>query len=237
MKSVKPYQKIPIQECGEPLVPIPVSSFIVELPHPYKKLGANYGRKSPYYLRQGVIEALLCCQSFLHKRNPGWHLKIFDAYRPVGVQQFMVDYTFNEILQQKGLQREKILPQQQQDIWEQVYQFWAAPSLDSKTPPPHSTGSAVDLTLVNAQGETLDMGGDIDELSPRSVPSYYANTPILKEQQFHRRRELLNKVMSHGDFHRHPGEWWHFSLGDQMWAWLNKQNNLDNQIVARYGRV
>ena len=85
---MKPYQKIPIEECGEPLVPIPVSNFVVELPHPYKKLGAAYGNKSPYYLRKGVIEALLKSQSFLDRRNPGWFLKIFDAYRPVGVQQF-----------------------------------------------------------------------------------------------------------------------------------------------------
>ncbi|MDJ0631623.1 MAG: M15 family metallopeptidase [Xenococcaceae cyanobacterium MO_188.B29] len=234
---MKPYQKIPIEECGEPLVAIPLEHFAVELPHPYEKLGAVYGKRSPYYLRQGVVDALLKAQFFLNKRNPGWHLKIFDAYRPVGVQQFMVDYTFDLIVQKKGLQKEKILPQQKQDIWEEVYQLWAAPSLDLKMPPPHSTGSAVDLTLVNDKEETLDMGGAIDELSPRSIPNYYAASPLLKEQQFHRRRELLNQVMSYGEFQRHPKEWWHFSLGDQMWVWLNQQKDVDSQLIARYGRV
>ena len=234
---MKPYQKIPIEECGEPLVAIPLEHFAVELPHPYEKLGAVYGKRSPYYLRQGVIDALIRAQFFLNKRNPGWHLKIFDAYRPVGVQQFMVDYTFDLIVQKKGLQKEKILPQQKQDIWEEVYQLWAAPSLDLKMPPPHSTGSAVDLTLVNDKEETLDMGGAIDELSPRSIPNYYATSPLLKEQQFHRRRELLNQVMSYGGFQRHPKEWWHFSLGDQMWVWLNQQQNVYSQVMARYGRV
>ena len=234
---MKPYQKIPIEECGEPLVPIPREHFVLELPHPYEKLGATYGQRSPYYLRQGVVDALIQAQFVLNKRNPGWRLKIFDAYRPVGVQQFMVDYTFNSLVQQKGLQAKTILPQQKQDIWEEVYQFWAAPSLNPKMPPPHSTGSAVDLTLVNDRGETLDMGGEIDELSPRSIPNYYAASPIFQEQQLHRRRELLNQVMSHGGFYRHPREWWHFSLGDQMWAWLNQKNNPDHQVIARYGRV
>lgn len=234
---MKSYQKLPIKECGEPLVPIPLEHFAIELPHPYEKLGATYGKRSPYYLRQGVIEALIKAQFYLEKTNPGWRLKIFDAYRPVGVQQYMVDYTFNLIVEQKGLQKEKIAPQQKQDIWEQVYQLWAAPSLDLKTPPPHSTGSAVDLTLVNNLGETIDMGGEIDELSPRSISNYYAASPSLQEQQFHRRRELLNQVMSYSGFQRHPKEWWHFSLGDQMWAWLTQQQNLDNQVIARYGRV
>ena len=232
---MKPYQKIPIEECGEPLVAIPLEHFAVELPHPYEKLGAVYGKRSPYYLRQGVVDALLKAQFFLNKRNPGWHLKIFDAYRPVGVQQFMVDYTFDLIVQKKGLQKEKILPQQKQDIWEEVYQLWAAPSLDFKMPPPHSTGSAVDLTLVNNKGETLDMGGAIDELSPRSIPNYYAASPLLKEQQFHRRRELLNQVMSYGGFHRHPKEWWHFSCGDQLWAWIMNRERMETMLVARYG--
>lgn len=234
---MKSYQKLPIKECGEPLVPIPLEHFAIELPHPYEKLGATYGKRSPYYLRQGVIEALIKAQLYLEKRQPGWRLKIFDAYRPVGVQQYMVDYTFNLIVEQKGLLKETLVPQQKQDIWEQVYQLWAAPSLDPKTPPPHSTGSAVDLTLVNDVGETLDMGGEIDELSPRSISDYYAASPSLQEQQFHRRRELLNQVMSYAGFQRHPKEWWHFSLGDQMWAYLSQQKTLDRQVIARYGRV
>ena len=40
---MKPYQKIPILECGEPLVPIPLEQFAIESPHPYEKLGASYG--------------------------------------------------------------------------------------------------------------------------------------------------------------------------------------------------
>ncbi|MDE5071945.1 MAG: D-alanyl-D-alanine dipeptidase, partial [Trichodesmium sp. St5_bin8] len=34
---MKPYQKIKIQECNEPLVPIPLELFAIESPHPYQK--------------------------------------------------------------------------------------------------------------------------------------------------------------------------------------------------------
>jgi len=55
--EMKPYQKIPIRECGEPLVPIPADKFVIPSPHAYEKLGANYRGKSPYFLRQGVLNA------------------------------------------------------------------------------------------------------------------------------------------------------------------------------------
>ncbi|AFZ33804.1 peptidase M15D vanX D-ala-D-ala dipeptidase [Stanieria cyanosphaera PCC 7437] len=231
------YQQIPIEECGEPLVPIPLEKFAVELPHPYERLGANYGERSPYCLRQGVVTALEKAQFLLNKSYPGWKLKIFDAYRTVGVQQFMVDYTYGILLKRQGLPEHKLSPQQRQKIWDQVYQLWAAPSLDPLTPPPHSTGAAIDLTLIDDRGITLDLGGQIDEISPRSHPDYYAKSQDIKEQQFHRRRQLLERVMLNAGFSRHPREWWHFSLGDQMWAWLHNQNNPNNSVIARYGRI
>lgn len=90
---MKPYQQVPIRECGEPLIAIP-SDFSFVSPHPYQKLGAPYGDKSPFYLRQGVVDHLLSAQETLQKIHPNWRIQIFDAYRPVTVQQFMVDYTF-----------------------------------------------------------------------------------------------------------------------------------------------
>ena len=56
--QMKPYQTIKIQECHEPLVPIPLELFAIESPHPYQKLGAPYHlseTNSPYFLRQKVI--------------------------------------------------------------------------------------------------------------------------------------------------------------------------------------
>jgi zinc D-Ala-D-Ala dipeptidase len=233
---MKPYQKIPIRECHEPLISIPLEQFAVELPHPYEKLGAEYGERSPYCLRQGVLEALKT-QFLLEKSHPGWKLKIYDAYRPVGVQQYMVDYTFETLLKEHNLTYHTVSPQQRQNLWEQVYQLWAVPSTDTQTPPPHSTGAAVDLTMVNSYGRVIDMGGEIDELSQRSHPDYYFESKQLIQQQYHRHRQLLNQVMTHAGFARHPQEWWHFSLGDQMWAWLHNQQHPEDLYQARYGRI
>ncbi len=223
MMPSKPYQQILIQECGEPLVLIPIGSFVIELPHPYQKLGAPYGEKSPYCLRQGVISSLTQAQVYLQEQRSEWRIQIFDAYRPIAVQQFMVDYTFNQQLQSQNLTPEALTNEQCQTILEQVYEFWAVPSLDLATPPPHSTGGAVDVTLVDATGRVVEMGSPIDELSLRSYPDYFSETTNPQETAYHTARELLRSVMRLAGFQQHPQEWWHFSQGDQLWAWLENQ--------------
>lgn len=229
--QVRAYHQIPIRECGERLVEIPLELFAVEFPHPYAKLGASYGHYSPYYLRESVVEKLIQAQNYLQLLRPGWRIQIFDAYRPVAVQQFMVDYSFASALESRGLKAAELTPKQRQEIWQAVYEIWALPSMDENTPPPHSTGGAVDITLVDATGQTIDMGSPIDEMSERSHPNYYADHQSINSQEYHAHRQLLCDVMRKAGFQRHLKEWWHFCYGDQMWAWLNQQS------TARYGRL
>jgi zinc D-Ala-D-Ala dipeptidase len=232
--QMKPYQKIVIEECHEPLLPLSADEFALVTPHVYMTCGADYGGKSPYFLRQGSIERLRQAQQHLQTLRPGWRLQIFDAYRPVEVQQYMVNYTFQQVLVERGLQNTELSTSQTAAIWQQVYQIWAIPSFDLATPPPHSTGAAIDLTLLDAVGNVVDMGSPIDEMSPRSQPDYFATDP--QGQIFHQQRELLRQVMTAAGFERHPGEWWHFSWGDQLWAWIYQENNGVGSVVAHYGR-
>lgn len=234
---MKPYQQIPIVECGEPLVPIPLDIFAVESPHPYEKLGAPYGRRSPFFLRQGILDKLYSAQTYLQKHQPGWRIQIFDAYRPVAVQQFMVEYSFQELVRARGLSPEALTPTQRQAFQEQVDRFWALPSLDPATPPPHSTGAAIDVTLVDAQNRTVDMGSAIDEISPRSHPDYFLNTQHPEDKYYQTHRQILADAMRSALFCQHPNEWWHFSFGDQLWAWLSQTAPSRESPIARYGRV
>ncbi|MCT7984310.1 D-alanyl-D-alanine dipeptidase [Laspinema sp. A4] len=228
---MKPYQHIPILDCGEPLVAIPGEQFALVLPHPYELLGAPYAGRSPFYLREGVLRGLIQAQTYLQEQYPQWQILIFDAYRPIAVQQFMVDYTFMEQVRSQGLDSENLSPSERQEILAQVYQFWAIPSLDPATPPPHATGAAVDVTLVNEAGIAVEMGSPIDEISPRSHPDYFAQSSDRPHQDYHNHRQILAQAMQQAGFAQHPNEWWHFCKGDQMWAWLTHQE------TAFYGRV
>lgn len=240
---MKPYHQIPILECGEPLVPIPSKVFVVQTPHPYQKLSAPYGLKSPYYLRQGVIKHLKMAQDLLQKDYSGWRIQIVDAYRPIPVQEFMVNYTFEQLVREQGLYPHQLSPEQHQAFLKEVHRFWAVPSRDPAAPPPHSTGAAVDVTLLNAKGEPIDMGSPIDEISHRSHPDYFSQNSDLEDGgngdrpniAFHRNRQVLRTVMVGAGFRQHPNEWWHFSYGDQMWAWLMNIESPETMLVARYG--
>ncbi|MFN9619992.1 MAG: M15 family metallopeptidase [Synechococcaceae cyanobacterium] len=220
--ALRPWSPIPIRDNGEPLDELPPELLRLE-PHPYLSLGAPYGSGGgPFRLRQGVIARLLAAQDELGRRQPGWRLAIFDAWRPLAVQRFMVRHALVEECRRRGLDPERP-GAALREVEVLVGRFWAPPSNDPNTPPPHSTGAAVDLTLADAAGALIAMGGEIDALGPESEPEHHAvvaaTNPASPEAQWHRRRRLLAECLSAAGFAQHPNEWWHYSHGDQLWAW------------------
>lgn len=237
---MKAWQSIRIADCGDPLVAIPAAPFAFTAPHPYVAFGAPYAGRSPWLLRRGVLDALLRAQDALASRRPGWRLKLFDAWRPVAVQAFMVWREFRLQAEAAGRSLEGCrspaeLAASDPDLYATlaatVFMFWSMPSDDPLTPPPHSTGAALDLTLQDAAGRDVDMGGAIDEMTERAWPDHHANATELRLRACHENRQLLNAVMNAAGFSRHANEWWHFSLGDQMWAWARGED------AAIYGGV
>jgi D-alanyl-D-alanine dipeptidase len=231
----RPWSSIPIHDNGEALLPLPPQLLRLE-PHPYVQLGAPYGPGAdPFRLRSGVITRLLAAQAALDKGVEGWQLAIVDAWRPVAVQQFMVDHSVAEECRLRGLDPATAAGSDLDQVREAVARFWAEPSLDLATPPPHSTGAAVDLTLADRSGQPLAMGGAIDTIDPISEPNYYAaaakQDPQSEAGLWQGRRDRLAAVLGAAGFVRHPNEWWHFSHGDQLWAWDRDQKE------AFYGRA
>jgi D-alanyl-D-alanine dipeptidase len=234
---MRPWSPIPIHDCGEPLLPLPSDLLRLE-PHPYVAAGAPYGADAcPFRLRQGVIERLLQAQRLLQERSPDCRLAVFDAWRPLAVQRFMVAYAIAEECQRRGVDPHQPSAELEA-VKHEVGRFWAPPSDDPAAPPPHSTGAAVDLTLAGPDGEPLDLGSPIDAIGAVSEPDHFAvvarevSDPQLRSQAalFQQRRDLLAAVMLEAGFAQHPNEWWHFSHGDQLWAWRTG----DHQAI--YGR-
>lgn len=235
----RPWNDRPIRECGEPLQPLPPELLRLE-PHPYQCLGAPYGASDgPFQLRQGVVERLLQAQVHLQRASPHLRLAIFDGWRPLAVQAFMVDHSYRALCQQRGLDPQGESPQQR-TVAAEVGRFWAPPNPDPAAPPPHSTGAAVDLSLADgSSGAAVAMGSAIDAIGAVSEPDHFraeaeiCSDPAQRAQMmaWHRNRTLLREAMQSAGFIQHPHEWWHFSWGDQLWAWRS------DQPWARYGRV
>ena len=227
---MRPWNQIKINECHEHLISIP-QSILRLTPHPYMSLGAPYlNGVDPWVLRQSVLERLKKAQQYLSESNPHLQLALFDAWRPISVQKFMFNHTIQETCKSRGIDindhsSNAILT----EIIEDVGRFWAKPSSNPLTPPPHSTGAAIDLTLADMSGIPIDLGGEIDFIGPESSPDFYKKNslrmPNSKHQVFHNRRSLLVVVMEKAGFVQHPNEWWHFSYGDQLWSWLGTKGN------------
>ncbi len=221
----RPWSHLPISDCCEALFQLKPSFYCLE-PHPYASIGAPYEEcVDPWRLRQGVAKRLFLAQDYLQLECSDTRLAIFDALRPISVQAYMVNRSIDELCLARGVERNN---QNQQyafnEIVQEVGMFWAPPSHDPRMPPPHSTGAAVDLTLADSKGGLLDMGGDIDVIAPISSPNFYLDSAKsdVASNLFHQRRTLLAKAMKKAGFVQHPNEWWHFSYGDQLWAWISK---------------
>ena len=236
--SMRPWSPIPIHDCGEPMLELPPELLRLE-PHPYAVLGAPYGAgASPFRLREGALARLLQAQEHLQRHHPDWRLAIFDAWRPVAVQRFMVEHAIGEECLRQGVDRRQPSPELD-GVIAAVARFWAPPSDDPATPPPHSTGAAVDLTLANAGGAELPMGSPIDAIGTVSEPDHFkeraTQLPEGEERRscllWHGHRAALCEAMQLAGFAQHPNEWWHFSWGDQLWAWRS------GAATAHYGRA
>ncbi|MET3961820.1 D-alanyl-D-alanine dipeptidase [Marmoricola sp. OAE513] len=81
---------------------------------------------------------------------------------------------------------------------------------------PHVAGAAVDLTLVDACGEELDLGTPIDATPEQSGGRCYFDAEVGAEARAN--RTLLAEVLGAAGFVNYPTEWWHWSFGDRYWA-------------------
>ena len=82
---------------------------------------------------------------------------------------------------------------------------------------PHVAGAAVDLTLVGADGDELDLGTPIDATPEQSEGRcWFAAEGIGADARAHRR--LLASVLGAQGLVNYPTEWWHWSYGDRYWA-------------------
>jgi zinc D-Ala-D-Ala dipeptidase len=79
--------------------------------------------------------------------------------------------------------------------------------------PPHTTGGAVDITLM-AGDRALALGTDFDSF----LPAAHADAFEAHDGAVRRLRRALAAAMRAAGFVPYPFEWWHWSHGDDVWA-------------------
>jgi zinc D-Ala-D-Ala dipeptidase len=191
---------VPIRECGEPLVDLRGYPLHVTTRHPKARSEAE----TRLHCRESVTQRLLRADARLPE---GVRLLIVECHRPLELQ----DAYWEDQL--KSL-RERHPDWTEDKLATENAKFVAPPEIV----PPHSTGGAVDLVLVDAEGEEFDMGSALNEKGP--LMRTHARG---LRQEARQNRILLLEAMESAGFVNYPHEWWHFSYGDRPWAYAKDE--------------
>ena len=156
----------------------------------------------------------------------GYRFRIWDAWRPFLLQKELYKRYSDEIIDYFGL-RDKSSDEQSSIIRRYV----SEPIPDTAVPPVHTTGGAVDLTIIGPDGSELDMGCSFDEFTDKTATAYfeseYTNNSETTNKELDKdsyivirnNRRLLYNIMIEAGFTNLPSEWWHYDYGDRFWGY------------------
>lgn len=128
------------------------------------------------YLRYGTVQKLSAVRKEL--AGMGLNIKIWDGFRPVSAQFKLWEICPDDT-------------------------YVANPNVGYSN---HSRGFAVDLTLVDADGQELEMPTAFDDFSGKADRNYGDVSPAAAENS-----RLLEQVMTKHGFKGYSGEWWHYN--------------------------
>lgn len=148
-----------------------------------------YGSLENAYLNREVAQKLKQASEILHEIHNNYNLLVYDAARPLYVQQIMWDTVR--------------LPMHEKT------KYLSNPKRGSL----HNYGAAVDITIVDSLGIALDMGTAFDYFGEKAYPRL--EWKMLQEKKLSQaqinNRKLLREVMYKAGFFNIDTEWWHFN--------------------------
>ncbi len=210
--------RIPINENGERLIDVKADNLIA-----YGDIPETPLTKDDYTLmRETVYKKLLKAQSRLPE---GLRIRLYEGYRSLTVQKQLFDYEKQRVTEKHPELKGRALFDKITEVVSPVINFDG-----SKNIPPHNTGAAIDVEIIDDSGKCLDMGMEAKDWQQVSHKLCLTNSPLITKQQKANRALLYNVMVKEG-FVNYPTEWWHFSYGDRYWAYYQKTP------LAIYGAV
>jgi D-alanyl-D-alanine dipeptidase len=208
-EPVSQLRHVRIVECGEALV-----DFLELCPElVFDRDRFLYRRET--LLRTSVAERLCRAARCLPE---GYRLAVIEGWRAPHIQRRMYRALWNRFQHEH--------PDWSETRLKRVVNRFSAP-MDRRVPPPHTTGGAVDVMLADASGAVLDHSSPYD---PFDMHQCSLDAPGLSETA-RKTRTILAKALLRGGLTNYPSEYWHWSYGDQGWAYRGGHPN------AIYGAI
>jgi zinc D-Ala-D-Ala dipeptidase len=196
-EPVTELRRVRILECGEEIVDFMTvcPNLLLDVPR------FRYRRET--LLRRRVAEML--CEAN-RRLPPGYRLAIIEGWRPPYIQKRMYRFVWNRFADEHRDWSHARLTR--------TVNRYTAP-MNARVPPPHTTGAAVDLMLADEQGRIQDHNSPYDAFDPSG---FSLDAPGLSDRA-RRTRDILAEAISGTGLTNYPSEYWHWSHGDQGWAY------------------
>jgi D-alanyl-D-alanine dipeptidase len=202
--------KIAIHDNHEPLIDLSKQTVILYGPSPEIPNNYNYT-----FLRKTVYEKLKKANAQLPK---GMHFCLYEGYRSLELQKKIFDEQYNKV---KARHSNWSLD----NIFNETTKLVSPVSNrdGSKNIPPHSTGGAIDVYLVDELGKPLDMGIHPKDWMQDKEGALSITNSTLISAEARKNRHIMSQLLSKAGFVNYPTEYWHWSYGDKYWAFIKKQ--------------
>ncbi len=188
-EPIRALNRVRILENHEPLVDIREwcpEVVVVEKARPYL-------RRTVAYMLNSVPRALPC----------GVRLRVSTALRTIDDQRRHWDTYYSKMREEH--------PQWPEAAVCRATNRYFAPT-DQFAPPGHCTGGAVDVQLLGADGEPLDMSAPLS-----GWDAAYTWTTRISKEAYDNRMTMVHAMLAAG-FSNCREEFWHYSYGDSAWA-------------------
>lgn len=164
-----------------------------------------------FKVRETVFDKLKQAQMLL---PPGLRFCIYEAYRSLALQEKFFLCRFAET-------------KCHYPAWDYIDLFnetvkLVSPvvNLDSSINiPPHSTGGAIDIYLIDNNGNPVDMGLHPKDAIEDKDGSFAATYSKIISNDASRYRKVMCDSLSSVGFVNYPTEYWHWGYGDRYWAY------------------
>ncbi|MCR5311379.1 MAG: M15 family metallopeptidase [Lachnospiraceae bacterium] len=218
-KTDEPERYTAVSFSGSPFVELKSCKYF-DVRMMYPVLGMKHAEER-CFVRAEVFDML---KSAAKAVPEGYRLRIWDAWRPFALQKELYLEYSEDIIERFGL---KDCSKAKQEAF--VRKFVSDPIEDAVVPPVHTTGGAVDVTLIDEKGVELDMGTGFDAFTELTDTASFEGK---KNRTVRDNRRLLYSVMTEAGFTNLPSEWWHYDYGDRFWAYYNRKPALYEGIFT-----
>ena len=203
---------IPVQDSHDPMTDLRFQDVIHYGKSPEIPDNNDYTK-----MRQSVYHMLVRAQGLLPR---GRRLCLYEGFRSLELQDFLFKQRYAKLQQSHPQWGHEAL------FHETCLLISPVVNLDgTENLPPHVTGGAVDVYLVDDEGCPVDMGILVENWMDDSDGSISRTNSAYISQEAHLNRQVMSSALSAVGFQNYFAEYWHWSYGDRYWAYLGNHGH------------